>query len=757
MVPLTPVYAEEQEQRRIDAIKISGNQRTEAATIVSFLGLKEGDVVTETRINEALTKVFATKLFADIKIRFKGNTLLVEVEENPVISKIAFEGNKRINDETLQAEIKLRPRSTYNKTDLQKDVKRVINIYQKSGRFSVTVEPQVIQLEQNRVNLVFKIDEGKKTTIGTISFIGNKTYSDGKLKDIISTKESVWYRFFSSDDTYDPDRIAFDKELLRRFYVSKGYADFKVNSASAELTMDKDEFFITFSLEEGDRYHFGGISVESQLPDVEGSSLQALVESETGKVFNAEEIEQTIDKLTKHLGNMGYAFVKIDAKYDRDVEEDIIGINYVVKEGPRVYVENININGNVRTLDEVIRREFRVAEGDPYNANKLQRSQQRIRNLDFFNAVDIKTEQGSAPDKVIINADVEEKSTGELTFGAGFSSTDGALGDISISERNLLGKGQFLRLNLTVAAVRQEIDLSFTEPYFLDRDLATGFDLFKIKRDGDSSRSSRTFDLDSEGGVIRTSYPLTEYLRHSIRYSLRNDDITDVDSTASLFIRRQEGENTTSLVGHSLIYDRRDSRRNATEGYYIRFNQDIAGLGGDARFVRHELRGAYFVPVYGKDWILQIGGKAGNVFGYGGKDVRINDRFFVGGSEIRGFENDGIGPRDESSKDPLGGNTYATATVELGFPLGLPEELGLRGALFTDAGTLIETDDVDTIDPNTSLLSRVLDENSIRASFGVGIAWTSPVGPIRIDLAHAYQKEEFDETEVLRFNFGTRF
>ena len=740
----------------IEKIIIINNKRVETNTIKSFLGIEVGDEVTNEKIDKALGSIFETGLFADVKIKVDKNNLVVKVVENPIIAEISFEGNKRIEDSLLESEIRLKPRSVYTKTDLQHDVRRVLDIYQKSGRFSASVVPKVIQLDKNRVNLVFEVDEGDRSKIRKISFVGNSNFNDEKLRKAVKTKESRWYRFFSGYDNYDPDRLDFDRELLRRFYVSHGYADFRVLSINAELSPDKQSFIITFTVEEGDKYHFGDLTAESKLRDLKDEQLAELISAKKGDIFDAEKIEETINDMTEFLGNLGYAFVDIEPEYKQDKEKNLVGLNFLVKEGPRVYIDKINVRGNVRTMDKVVRREFRIAEGDPYNADKIKRSQQRINNLGFFKNVDLKNTKSTSKDKVNIDVAVEEQSTGELTFGAGFSTTDGALGDISVSERNLLGKGQFLKLNFTLASVRQELDLSFTEPYFMDKNFATGFDLFNIKQDGGASNSNRTFDNETIGGAIRGSYPITEYIKHSIKYSYRSDDITDIDPDASLFIKKQEGKNTTSLIGHSIMIDSRDNKFRPTEGYYLRFNQDVAGLGGDNKFFRNELRGGYYYPLFNDDWVLKLVAKTGYILGFGGEDVRINDRFFIGGNDIRGFDSDGIGPRDETSKDPLGGNAYLASTVEMTFPLGLPEELGFTGSVFTDMGTLFDVDETDTVNDDGSV-SRVLDESSIRASLGAGVSWKSPMGPIRIDFAYPFMDEAFDQTENIRFSFGTRF
>lgn len=740
----------------VSGIQVNGNQRVEASTVLSFLQIDKGANVSDADIDAAVDRIFESGLFADVNIELRGGTLVVNVSENPVISQVAFEGNKRLDDDTLRKEVSLTERAVFNKSDLQQDVRRLLDVYRKNGRYSVQIVPKVIEKDQNRVDLVYEIDEGEKSKIARISFVGNHVFNDDVLQSVIQTKESRWYRFLSSDDLFDADRLDYDKELLRKHYVSNGYADFRVVSATAELSPDRENFFVTYTLEEGPKYNFGKVDIESEIKEVTPDQLTDLLRTAEGDVFNADQVDKTVDELTNKMGNLGYAFVKIEPQYQRNAEDKLMGVHYLVKEGPRVYVENINVRGNVRTMDEVIRREFRLAEGDPYNADKLKRSQQRIRNLGFFENVDFKNEQGSEDDRVNVNVDVQEKSTGELTFGAGFSTADGALGDIGISERNLLGKGQYLKLNFTLASVRQEIDLSFTEPYLFGRELAGGFDLFSTKLDSRSSRNNRTYDSESIGGVLRGSYPLSEHLSHQLRYTARQDNITNIQSAASQFIKRQEGENTTSAVGHSLVWDNRDNNFFPTEGYTIRFNQDVAGAGGDAQYIRNELRSAYYHPVIGDDWVLKLAAKAGHVMGYGGEDVRINDRFFIGGEDLRGFANQGIGPRDSVSKDPLGGNIYAAGTVEVNFPVGLPKELGVNGSVFTDFGTLYNNDDGTVVNPDGSV-SHVLDENSIRAAAGFGVSWRSPFGPIRIDIAEPYMDEAFDDTEQLRFSFGTRF
>lgn len=741
---LSPPPAAAQTGDVIRRIVVEGNQRIEPSTVESYLALRPGDRFDPQRLDDSLKALFATGLFDDVAIDRQGDVLLVRVVENPIINRIAFEGNRRLEDSVLEAEVQLRPRVVYTRARVQNAVSRILELYRRNGRYAARVEPKIIELDQNRVDLVFEIDEGPVTGVGGIAFIGNEQFSDSTLRGVIQTTETAWYRLFTSDDTYDPDRLSFDQELLRRFYAARGYADFQVVSAVAELTPDGQEFFITFTVEEGPQYTFGDVAVEASLRDLTAAQLEAFVQTKSGEIYNADQIEATIQALTDEVGRLGYAFVDIEPQLTKNADDLTVDVTYQVREGQRVYVERIDIEGNVRTLDEVIRREFRLAEGDAFNTALLRRSQQRLRNLGFFETVDITTEQGSTPDRVIINTRVTERSTGELSFGAGYSTQDGVLGDIRLRERNLLGGGQDLSANFTVSQRRQEIEFSFTEPYFLDRDLAAGFDLFRSRTDFQSEAS---FDETSTGGTLRLGYPLTENLRHSVRYTLRADEIQNVDDDASVFIRDEEGSRSTSLVGQTFSYDRRDVRFLPSEGYYLRLDQDVAGVGGDNRFLRHEGRADFYYPFF-PDVVLNLGAGAGYIFGFAGEDVHLSNRFFIGGNNLRGFQFGGVGPRDGETDDKLGGNLYYVGTAELRFPLGLPEELRIFGRTFVDAGSLEEVD----------VSGPTLDENKgLRVAAGVGFSWLSPLGPLSIDFSQAILKEQGDETETFRLSFGTRF
>jgi outer membrane protein insertion porin family len=728
----------------IRRIVVEGNQRIEPSTVESYLTVRPGEPFDAGKLDESLRRLFETGLFDDVSLDRQGDVLVVKVRENPIINRIAFEGNKRLTDDVLTNEIQLRPRVVYTRARVQNAVSRILELYRRNGRYAARVEPKIIELDQNRVDLVFEVNEGPRTGVAGINFIGNEKFSDSTLRGAIQTTESAWYKFLTSDDTYDPDRLQLDQEMLRRFYLARGYADFQVASAVAELTPDGDDFFITFTVEEGPQYRFGQVKLESRISDLGTDQLQQFVQTKQGDVYNADQVEQTIQKLTDEVGRLGYAFAQIEPVTAKNAQELTIDLTYPIQQGPRVYVERIDVRGNLRTLDQVIRREFRIAEGDAFNTALLRRSQQRLRNLGFFETVDVRTQQGSAPDRVIIDVNVTEKSTGELSFGAGYSTSDGVLGDIRLRERNLLGRGQDLSASLTLSQRRQMAELSFTEPYFLERDLAAGFDLFWTETD---LQSESSFDERNKGGTLRAGYPLTENLRHLVRYTLRQDDIANVDNDASEFIQDEEGDRISSQVGQSFTYDRRDTRFLPSDGYYLKLDEDVAGLGGDNRFIRHEGRADYYYSLR-PDVVLNLGLGAGYIFGILGEDVHIANRFFLGGQNLRGFQYGGVGPRDDDTNDSLGGNLYYVGTAEMRFPLGLPDELRIFGRGFVDAGTLTE---IDVSGDNLE------DDGSLRVGTGLGLSWLSPLGPLSIDYAVPVVKESGDKTESFRVSFGTRF
>lgn len=744
IIALSAISPQAWAQGAIQDIKIEGAERVEIPTILSYMDVRVGDPMDRATLDRSLKSLFATGLFADVSLKEQGNVLLVKVVENPVVNEIAFEGNDQIEDEELMAEVQIRPRQVFTRTKAQSDVSRLYQVYRRGGLFSVTIEPKIIKLDQNRVNVVFEIDEGDVTTVQTIQFVGNQRFDDSRLRSEISTKETAWYRFISADDRYDPDRLAFDQEMLRKFYLSQGYADFRVVNATAELSEDKAHFFITFSIEEGERYKVGKVDISSRIRNFDATQLQPHIAFQSGDWYDADRVQETVEKMTDALGDQQYAFVEIKPDITRKRDEQIVDISFIINETPRVFVERIDVKGNVRTVDKVLRREMLLAEGDPFNKTRLAKSEQNIRDLDYFESVEVNMIPGSAPDKSIVDIKVAEKSTGELSIGAGFSTNDGPLADLRIRERNLLGKGQDLLFATTIAGERTEFDLSFTEPFFLDRDLSAGVDLFHSTRD---LQDESSYDQKRSGGGLRLGYPLSERWRQSVSYNLEQNDITDVQSDASRFIQDQEGERVTSSVSQRVTYDSRDSKLFPTDGWLLWVDAEVAGLGGDTKYVSGKTGASYFYPI-ADQWVVNLLAETGAIEGYGDEDVEINDRFFMGGTTLRGFERAGVGPRDAVTDDSLGGNYFYRGTAELSFPFGLPEELGVLAHGFSDFGSLSSLDDDG---------AEVLDESSVRASVGMGVSWRSPFGPIRADYAVPIAEEDFDKDETFRFNFGTRF
>ncbi|MFQ5533307.1 MAG: outer membrane protein assembly factor BamA [Sphingomonadales bacterium] len=731
----------------ITEIRVEGNQRIEADTIRSYMLVAPGDDYAPDYVDHSLKALFATGLFADVTIRRDDGIVTVTVVENPIINRVALEGNKQLKEDDLLEEAQLGPRVVYTRAKVRNDVQRMIELYRRSGRFAATVEPKVIRLPQNRVDLVYEINEGPKSGVRRINFIGNKDFSGGDLSDVIATKEKRWWRFLTSNDTYDPDRLAFDRELLRQHYLTRGYADFRVISAIAELTPDRRDFFITVTLEEGEIYDIGKVDVESQIRDLDPETLRPLIRNREGKRYNAEHIDQTIDALTAVAGLQGYAFLNVRPRITRDREAREMNITYRILEAPRVYVERINIRGNSRTLDRVIRREFRLVEGDAFNTAKLRRSQVRIRGLGFFEEVEVEERVGTKPDRTVIDVTVEERATGELSIGAGFSSVDNIVGELSVRERNLLGRGQDLRLALSVSSRRQTVDLGFTEPRFMGRNLAAGFDLFANRTDFQRQAS---FDQKSYGASLRTIFPVTELVAMSTRYTLRVDELTNVSIFASPFVQASEGTFTTSSLSYSLAYDSRNDRLKPTLGSLFVWSQDLAGLGGNIRYIRSRLNYEYYHPLPLaplEKFIFNLRLQQGWIIGLG-QDVRINDRFFLGNPTMRGFDIAGIGPRDAVTLDALGGNIMYTGTMAVLIPLGPAEEFGIRTSAFVDFGALGKVEESGT---------SVLATGDPRVSAGISLAWDSPFGPIRFDFAKAIVKEPFDETEFFQFNIGAQF
>ncbi len=727
----------------IDEIVIEGGQRIDPATVLNYLGLQPGDSFDARDLDAALSSLFATGLFANAVFERDGNKLIVRVVENPLINIVAFEGNDRLDNDTLQSEMQSRPRTVFTRSRVQSDTQRLLDVYRRTGRFAAAVDPKIIRLDQNRVNLVFEIDEGSASEVDSINFIGNKEFSDGRLREVITTSETDFLGLLASNDSYDPERLNFDKELLRRFYLSEGYADFKVLSVVAELARNNSDFIITFTLVEGEPYTLGAIDVASSIKNLELEEILVQITTIEGDTYDATEVEESIEAITDSVGNLGFAFVEVIPRVDKNDEERTIGLTYEIQEGPKVYVERIEVNGNVRTVDDVIRRQFTLAEGDAFNTTKLARSRRRIQNLGFFRSVDVTMAQGSSPDHTVIKVAVEEQSTGDLSFGAGFSTDSGPLGNITATERNLLGLAQDVRLNLVLSGQSSQIDLSYTDPYFLDKDLSAGVDIFRTTNE----QSSSDFDQKSLGFGLRGGWDYEEDLRHVVRYLFERQDITNVGNNAAQNIMDDEGVRYISTIGSTLTWDKRNIRFDPTNGYVLVVDNSYTGVGGNSYFFENTIGGAYYTPVLDIDNLtLRLSAQAGHIASL--EPTRVSDRFFVGGADLRGFVSGGVGPRDGASDDALGAKNFYTGSVELIFPLGLPQELAVRGRVFNDVGAAWG------IDGSTE---GVQDSSKPRASAGAGISWDSPFGPLVVDLAYAYVRQDFDQVEAFRFSFGTRF
>jgi len=738
----------------ISDITVEGNQRIEPATVLSYLTVEKGKPATPAQINSSVKALFETGLFRDARIDRRGSVLVIMVQENPVVNQIAFEGNDRIPDDALRSGVTSRERRVFTRAKAESDAAGILEAYRRSGRYGATVEPKIIELPQNRVDLVYEIEEGPLTGVDSIRFVGNRAFSDWRLRREIPTDESSLFNFLSSTDSYDPDRLELDQQVLRQFYLSNGYVDFEVESAVAELSPDRSGFLITFSLNEGEQFRFGEIDVVSNTDGVDVEGLRGLITARQGDIYDIREIEETITDMTFRLGEDGYAFTQINPIPVKDDENKTVGITFEVNEGERVFVERIDITGNSRTLDRVIRRQFELAEGDAFNALQLRRSRSKIRGLGFFSNVNVTTRRGSAPDRIVVETDVAEQSTGQLSFGLGFSTSENVSGEISIIERNLLGRGQALRLRARVSSRTALYDLSFTEPAFLDRDLSVGFDLFRRETDNQDTSS---FDVVNTGFQPRVSFPLGRYSRLSPRYRISEDEIVDVPDDASPLIQADVGSDITSSLGYEFVYDRRNDVAEPKEGFIFRLEQDVAGLGGDARYVKTEASIKGFTTVINEDVVASLELAGGAINAFGGYDLKASDRFFLGGDSFRGFETAGIGPRDTVTDDTLGGNFFGVARAEVTFPLGLPEEYGLAGGVFADVGTVFDLDTTVATDDAGNVIADVDDSAELRASIGGTIFWTSPFGPVRLNFATPILEQDGDDDEFFRFTAGTRF
>ncbi len=678
----------------IQGITVTGNQRIEPDTVASYLPVQAGMPADEELLDISLKTLFRTGLFSDVKLEMQpSGVLLIEVIENPIVNRVLFEGNRKLKEDKITEEIQLAPRGIYTRAKVQADVQKIIELYRAKGRFAATVTPKVTPLAQNRIDVIYEIDEGPKTGIAKVNFIGNEVFTDNELRGVILTKESRWWRFFTSFDNYDPDRLEFERELLRQHYGQNGYADFSVVSAVAELTPDRKDFFITFTVEEGPKYTVGEVRVKTTLAKLDGDALTRFVPMREGQIFDSDKVEKSVESITFATGATGYAFVDVNPRLTRHAESNTIDVAFEVNEGPRVYVERINIKGNVRTLDKIIRREIRIAEGDAFNRVLVDRSRARVRSLGYFGNVEIEEKPGSAPDRTELDVSVEERSTGSFSVGVGISSTENFIVDLSVEERNLMGRGQFLRFRIQASSRTRQVDLRFTQPYFLDRNLAAGGSLFNQRTDFRESG----FVRDRIGFGLNAGFQVSEYGRGGLNYLFtrdkvridrttslvaaafdpttilvagsdftlepafdnNGDPITGTDDEQLFLFNRQpcdevsaflsptcesRGTFLTSLVGFSLSFDKRNDPITPSRGWRAGGTVSVAGLGGDVNYYQTEFSGAYYHPIIGK-FIGALKGRAGYIDGYAGDSVRLSDRFFEGASTFRGFEVAGVGPR----------------------------------------------------------------------------------------------------------------
>ncbi len=738
--------------RVIQHITVAGTQRVEPGTVLTYVNIREGDSYDPALVDQALKSLFGTGLFSDVKISFNNGTLAIRVVENPIVNQVVFEGNDKVSTKDLTKEVQIKPRGTFTRARVEADVQRIIELYRRNGKFAARVDPQIIQRPQNRIDLIFSITEGATTGIARINFIGNKVYDDVALKGQIATEESAWYKFLASNDNYDPDRLAFDREQLRRFYVNHGYADFTVVSAVAQLAQDRKNFYVTFTVNEGPRYRFGKITINSQIKELAPRSLRPVVPIVSGDIYDADTVQKAIDALTNAAGTKGYAFAEVHPRIARNRDTKTIDLIFDIEQGPRVYIGKINISGNTRTLDKVIRREFRLVEGDAFNRVLLDRSRTRIRALGFFKEVDVKNTPGSSQDRTDVTVAVTEQSTGQLQLGLGYSSASQLTGEFSYTEQNLFGRAQFLKTSVSVSQIQKLYQFSFTEPYFLDRPLQAGFDIYKSQVD----YRQATYSSDTIGAVLRMGFPISEYSAVSLTYAYQVTDVFPF-SDAPLEIRLAAGTTYGSIFGFSYGYNNLDDVRRPTNGVAFSVSEGFAGFGGNLKFIKTEAEFTAYRPGFDGAIINSLALHGGIIQGYDGSAVPINQRYFKGGDSFRGFAIAGIGPRDlvaPLNTGAIGGDVFAVGTYQARLPSLLPESYGVSIAAFSDFGTLGR---VDNVIRACGIQSCVRDNFAFRASAGVSLQWKSPFGPLQIDLGLPIVKTIYDRPQILHFSAGTGF
>jgi outer membrane protein insertion porin family len=758
----TPNATPEAPKRTIQHIVVSGTQRVEPGTVLTYVNIREGDPYDPATADTALKALYATGLFSDVNYRFNeaNGTLTIRVTENPIVNQVVFEGNSKVSDKDLTKEVQIKPRSVFTRAKVQADVQRIIELYRRNGKFAARVDPQIIQRPQNRVDLIFSITDGPTTGIARINFIGNHVYDSDALRGQIATEESRWWKFLASNDNYDPDRLAFDREQLRRYYANHGYADFRVVSAVAELTPDRSAFYITFTVDEGMKYKFGKVTIDSKIKELPPSQLLPSVGIKDGDLYAQQKVQKAIDNLTNAAGTKGYAFAEVHPRIQRDRAARTINMSFDIVQGPRVYIEKIDIAGNTRTLDKVIRREFRLVEGDAFNRVLIDRSRTRIRSLGFFKDVDIKDTPGSQPDRTDITVNVTEQSTGSLSLGLGYSSISQLVGEFSYTEINMFGRGQNLRASVEVSQIQKQYQLSFTEPWFLDRPLSAGFDIYKVQTDFEFS----TYESDVIAGVLRLGFPISEYSSVGLNYMYKIEDILPF-SNAPAEVLAAAGRINGSVISFSYGYNDLDDARKPTSGVAFSLKQGFAGFGGNLKFLQSDLNFDSYKSMFDGAMVGSFSLKAGIISGYDGAAVPFEDRYFDGGDTFRGFALAGIGPRDINqfkNYGAVGGTVHAIGTFAVRMPSLLPESYGINAGLFTDFGTLGRVDTVQpgnctTGLPYSGVGTCVKDNLAFRASAGLSVQWKSPFGPVQIDIGIPYIKTKYDRPQILHFTGGTGF
>ncbi len=742
----------------IAGITVSGNQRIEAGTIQSYMVVQPGDPFDQDRINESLKTLYATGLFQNVSITRQGNDLNVAVIENPTVDQVFFSGNKVVVDKDAQAAVSLKPRAVFTEAAAEADRRTLLDLYAKKGYYNATVTPSIIKLADNRVNVVFQCTDGDKTLISRITFIGNAHFSQADLRDVISTRQYAWFRFLSSTDEYDSDRLEYDEYLLHVFYLHHGYADFAVNSANAELAPDRKSFYLTFDIAEGPRYRVGKLKITSSIRTLSDEQLRGLVPLSAGGWFDGTALQEGITALSTRAQTLGYNFAQVNPQVQTNPDTKTIDISLNVVDGPRVYIQRIDISGNTRTEDRVIRRELNLAEGDGYNQTKVDRSQTNLKNLGFFKDEKLSTEPGSTPQQVILDTKVTEQANGQFSLGGGYSSDLGALVNAGVSENNFLGTGDNAAINALLAQRGTQINIGYTDPYFLDRDLIGGFDLFRTVTDSYTAASSAyNYSESNIGGDVRLGYRFNDHVRQSFTYTLSERNLYSVPLGSSIYITDEEGVTTLSQISQTLTFDYVDDDLSPTSGLLVDGTVDFAGAGGTAKYVRLSPDISYYIPlehVFGsKAWVLKFGATAGDLIPIFNYRENIVDRFFLGGDSLRGFADGGVGPHDVLTGDSIGGRVMWTQSTELHFPLPVSPDLGVSGFAFVDVGSLYGARTL----ISDGMVQPLDDSTAPRVGAGVGVSWNTPFGLINLSIAQPIVKQKDDQIQQFRVSFGTRF